>query len=139
MSMSKPFLRDCFVMIYYTDESLPIEIGIVAFGGSGFTHNGSGAVPELITSYNQLWAGQPRVFDPPPDLVIYNEGTNDGGDISADFEAVVAAVQAAAGPKCKQLLLLPVRVPAAQTLPVLRHFCLAHFVAQRRPNVAYPV
>lgn len=36
-----------------------------------------------------------------------NEGTNDGGDISADFLAVVKAVKAAAGPKSKQLLLLP--------------------------------
>ena len=60
-------VRDYSFQLY---ESLPVEIGIVAFGGSGFTHNGSGAVPPLITSYNQLWAGEPRVFDPPPDLVI---------------------------------------------------------------------
>lgn len=36
-----------------------------------------------------------------------NEGTNDGGDISADFEAVVKAVKASTGAKTKQLLLLP--------------------------------
>merc|ERR1711935_498235 len=68
--------------------------------------DGSGGVPPLITSYNQLWSGEPRSFDPQPDLIIYNEGTNDGGDISTDFTAVVKAVQAAA-PKAKQLLLLP--------------------------------
>ena len=60
-------VRDYSFQLY---ESLPVEIGIVAFGGSGFTHNGSGKVPPLITSYNQLWAGEKRVFDPPPDLVI---------------------------------------------------------------------
>ena len=51
-------------------ESLPIEIGIVAFGASGFTHNGSGEVPPLIKSWYQLWDGEPRNFDPEPDLVI---------------------------------------------------------------------
>jgi len=96
-------IRDYSYQLY---ESLPIEIGIVAFGGSGFTHDGSGGVPPLITSYNQLWKGQPRVFEPTPDLVIYNEGTNDRGNIAADFVAVVKAVKVAA-PKAKQLLLLP--------------------------------
>eukprot|EP01047_Picozoa_sp_COSAG01_P029374 COSAG01_NODE_2013_length_8643_cov_30.224081_8_plen_237_part_00 len=95
-------VRDYSYQLY---ESLPIEIGIVAFGASGFTHNGSGAVPPLASSYNQLWAGEPRVFQPAPDLVIYNEGTNDRGDISADFSAVVKAVKSA-GAK-SQLLLLP--------------------------------
>ena len=91
---------------YQLSLSLPTEIGIVAFGGSGFTHDGSGQVPPLIQSYNMLWKGQERTFDPKPDLVIYNEGTNDSGDISSDFVAVVKAVLAAA-PKAKQLLLLP--------------------------------
>ena len=36
-----------------------------------------------------------------------NEGTNDGGDISADFEAVVRAVKGATSAKTKLLLLLP--------------------------------
>jgi hypothetical protein len=109
-------VRDYSYQLY---ESLDIEIGIVAFGGSGFTHDGSGGVPPLIQSYDKLWANETRHFVPAPDLVIYNEGTNDGGDISADFEAVVAAVQAAAGPKCKQLLLLPVCTPPSPCC----HYC----------------
>lgn len=83
----------------------------------------------MITSYNQLWAGQPRKFDPAPDLVIYNEGTNDGGDISADFEAVVAAVQAAVGPKCKQLLLLPFNLGHKEIAAVVKKVA--------KPNVVF--
>jgi len=64
-------------------------------------------VPILSVAWNQLWAGQPRVFEPPPDLIIYNEGTNDGSkDVTAQFVTVVKALQKAA-PKAKQLLLLP--------------------------------
>ena len=37
---------------------------------------GSGGVPLLPESWNQLWDGQPRDFKTfAPDLVIYNEGT----------------------------------------------------------------
>jgi lysophospholipase L1-like esterase len=56
---------------------LDAEIGVVGFGGTGLTHGGSGGVPALPLSYNLLWSGQPRIFSPAPDLVIYNEGTND--------------------------------------------------------------
>lgn len=87
---------------------LAAEVGIVAFGGSGFTHNGSGNVPPLKVSWNQQWAGEPRSFASlQPDLVVYNEGTNDGArDITADFVTVVKALQGVA-PKAKQLLLVP--------------------------------
>lgn len=86
---------------------LPAEVGIVAFGASGFTHNGSGKVPILQQSYNQLWAGQPRSFtDPAPDLIVYNEGTNDGPNITDLFVTVVKELLVAA-PKANQLLLVP--------------------------------
>ena len=61
---------------------LGCEIGIVGFGASGLTHNGSGAVPPLNVSWDQLWEGEPRVFDPKPDLILFNEGTNDGCDVT---------------------------------------------------------
>ena len=64
---------------YQLGQSLPAEVGIVAFGGSGLTTGGSGGVPLLAQSWNQLWEGAPRDFTTaPPDLVVYNEGTNDG-------------------------------------------------------------
>ena len=57
-------------------------------------------------SWNQQWDGEPRDFSSPPDLIVYNEGTNDGGNITAQFVQVVKDLQGVA-PKATQLLLLP--------------------------------
>jgi hypothetical protein len=65
---------------YNLGPLLDAEIGVVGFGATGLSRGGSGNVPPLPQSYNQLWKGQPRDFSPVPDLVIYNEGTNDGND-----------------------------------------------------------
>ena len=66
------------------------EFGIVGFGGSGLTVTGSGNVSVLSTSYALLMAGVPRAFMPAPDLIVLNEGTNDGSQ--------AAALQAAVSP-----------------------------------------
>jgi len=69
------------------------EVGIVAFGASGFTRSGTGGVPPLPLSYNYLYAGVARRFNsPPPDLVIYNYGTNDGGNIAGPLQQVVNSI-----------------------------------------------
>lgn len=84
---------------------LGAEVGVIGFGFSGLTHNGSGAVPPLGISWNQLWDGVPRSFsNPKPDLIILNEGTNDGCDVTtpgcvgtdivADLTAVLKALVA---------------------------------------------
>lgn len=54
----------------------------MGFGASGLTRFGSGAVPPLNVSWDKLWEGEPRVFDPKPDLILFNEGTNDGCDVT---------------------------------------------------------
>jgi hypothetical protein len=58
---------------------LGAEMGIVGFGATGLSRGGSGGVPALGVSWNQLWDGVPRAFAPQPDLVVFNEGTNDCG------------------------------------------------------------
>lgn len=86
---------------------LPAEIGVVAFGATGLIRAGSGGVPALTTSWNQLWDGTPRDFKSfPPDLVVYNEGTNDGANITSQFVEVVEGIQKEAA-SAKQLLLQP--------------------------------
>jgi hypothetical protein len=88
-------------------QTLPIEVGVVGFSGTGITQSGSGGVPPLSTSYQFLWAGQQRsFFNPAPDLIIYNEGTNDQQDITATLTTIVKAHEILA-PKAKQLLLRP--------------------------------
>jgi hypothetical protein len=87
-------------------EILPAEVGVVGFGATGIINGGSGNVPNLAGSYNFLWSGQARTFSPAPDLVIYNEGTNDGASIQAGMTTMIANMISAA-PSCKQLLLRP--------------------------------
>jgi hypothetical protein len=58
---------------------LGAEMGVVGFGATGLSRGGSGGVPALGVSWNQLWDGVPRAFSPQPDLVVFNEGTNDCG------------------------------------------------------------
>jgi hypothetical protein len=87
------------------------EVGIVGFGGQGMQHNSScGAVPMMTSTWNYVYAGVSRVFSPAPDLVIYNQGQNDGGSgstaIAAPMETIVAGMFTAA-PAAKQLALIP--------------------------------
>lgn len=61
-------------------KSLNANFGVVGFSGSGLIATGNGNVPVLSSTYNLLWQGQSRTFSPIPDLIIINEGTNDGGN-----------------------------------------------------------
>ena len=56
---------------FHLSQLLPIEIGVVAFGATGTTKGGSGGVPDLTKSWNQLWDGEPRDFTThTPNLVV---------------------------------------------------------------------
>jgi hypothetical protein len=87
-------------------QELPAEVGVVGFGATGLTTGGSGNVPSLPQSYRFLWSGQARSFAPAPDVVVYNEGTNDRLPISAAFGTMIGYIQTVA-PHCRQLLLCP--------------------------------
>ena len=92
---------------YQLGQELPAEVGVVAFGATGLTHGGSGGVPLLAQSWNQLWEGEPRDFaTSPPDLIVYNEGTNDRSNITNAFLQIVRGFGAAKIPG-KHLLLVP--------------------------------
>eukprot|EP00947_MAST-08B_sp_MAST-8B-sp1_P002103 g2103.t1 len=87
------------VYSYHLGRLLGAETGVIGFGATGLSHGGSGGVPALGVTWNQLWDGVPRSFtDPKPDLVILNEGTNDGCDVTSagcvgtDITALLAAV-----------------------------------------------
>lgn len=85
---------------------LGAEVGVIGFGATGLSRGGSGGVPPLGVSWNQLWDGAPRAFTPPPDLVVFNEGTNDcrappepcgiAPQMAAVLSSVLAACPAAA-------------------------------------------
>ena len=78
---------------------LGAEVGVVGFGYNALTHPGSGGVPPLGEAWNQLWESVPRSFTTPrPDLIVLNEGTNDGCDVTGpgcvgtDISVPLAAV-----------------------------------------------
>jgi hypothetical protein len=76
---------------------LGAEVGVVGFGGTGVLKRGGGNVPGLNDSFALLWEGAPRSFAPRPDLIVLNEGTNDGNsNISAALAGVLAGLAAAA-------------------------------------------
>ena len=78
---------------YQLGQLLNAEVGVVGFGATGLQTGGSGNVPALPLSYNYLWSGQERSFSPVPDLVVYNEGTNDGNaPIGAELAAVIRGI-----------------------------------------------
>ena len=98
---------------YAVMTALDAEVGIVGFGGSGVTRSGSGGVPPLPQSYNQVFNGITRDFKTyPPDLVVYNEGTNDKGasvpasDVVAGLNNVVRGILTLA-PGSKHLIMVP--------------------------------
>jgi lysophospholipase L1-like esterase len=69
------------VYSYVLGRLLGAEVGVVGFGYNALTHPGSGGVAPLGEAWNQLWDGVPRSFTTPkPDLIVMNEGTNDGCD-----------------------------------------------------------
>jgi hypothetical protein len=95
------------VYSWLLSQELPAEVGVVGFGATGLNAGGAGGVPALGGSCQYLWAGRARSFnDPAPDLIVYNEGTNDGSSITSGMMAVVKALLKAA-PNARQLLLLP--------------------------------
>ena len=95
---------------------LGTEIGVVGFGATGLSRGGSGGVPALGVSWNQLWSGVPRSFSPRPDLILFNEGTNDGStNITAQLGAVVTGLLAAC-PGTPIVLMLPFNGAEAASL-----------------------
>ena len=77
---------------------LGAEVGVVGFGGTGIVKDGGGNVPGLNASFSLLWEGAPRDFSrPKPDIIVLNEGTNDGNNnISAALADVLGGLAAAA-------------------------------------------
>jgi DNA-binding response OmpR family regulator/lysophospholipase L1-like esterase len=98
---------------YVLSTALDAEVGIVGFGGSGITDGGSGGVPPLPLAYNQVFNGVARDFNTyPPDLVIYNEGTNDnraGVPAPAYLQGLIMVVQEIIelAPNSRHLILVP--------------------------------
>ena len=74
---------------YAMRNLLGAEVGVVGFGATGFTVTGSGGVPALPSTYNLVLSGVPRAPNAPPNLIVINEGTNDGANVTAAAMSVL--------------------------------------------------
>jgi lysophospholipase L1-like esterase len=61
----------------------------VGFGATGLAHGGSGGAPGALDSFNFFYAGCPR-DSWQPDLVVVNQGTNDGNMPAAQYQPLYA-------------------------------------------------
>jgi hypothetical protein len=86
---------------------LGAEAGFVGFGGSGFTVTGSGSVPVLATTYNQIYSGVSRSFAQAPDFIVLMEGTNDSADVTSAATTVLNGLLAATPAATKIIVLRP--------------------------------
>lgn len=68
-----------FCWAYRQGALLGAEVGVVGFGGQGILATGSGNVPAFPSAYNLLYGGVSRSFALRPNLIVIEEGTNDGG------------------------------------------------------------
>ena len=85
---------------YRLGALLGAETGIIGFGGQGLVAVGAGNVPPFPLTFALLWEGAPRLFDPKPDIIVINQGTNDHWNpkinITAQMTAALDGLLAAA-------------------------------------------
>ncbi len=77
-------------------QHLNAEVSVVAFAGQGYTASvGTANVPDLVDAWDFYWNGNSRLsggeFVLPPDVILSMHGINDGGDVTADAQALIAA------------------------------------------------
>ena len=83
----------------------------VGFGATGLAHGGSGGAPAALDSLNLFYEGCPR-DDWQPDVVVINQGTNDGSMPSVEYRVLYA----------KYLALVRQAYPKAR-IAAVRPFC----------------
>lgn len=84
---------------------LGAEIGVVGFGGTGYSTT-YGGVPIFQSTFNLLSPGVARSFTPAPDLVVINHGINDQAT-NIQAAAITAINGLLAVVACKVVLLNP--------------------------------
>lgn len=72
---------------YPLGDLLGAEVGVIGFGGQGVVASGAGGVPVFGSAWDHVQAGASRSMSPAPDVVVINEGTNDGAAANSTFTA----------------------------------------------------
>lgn len=98
---------------YRLGEQLGAEVGVVGTASQGFLFGGVGGVPTFPLAWPYIYSGVARDLTTlPPDLIVINQGTNDGsGDLTSVGAAVLNALLAATPAATKIAFLRPVNAP----------------------------
>ena len=75
---------------YNLGRLMGAEVGVIGFGGQGFTVVGSGSVPALPISYSEMSSGVTRPTATMPELIVINMGTNDPAATNIATPAITA-------------------------------------------------
>ena len=94
---------------YLTGLAFGANITQVGFGGQGLTHGGGGDVPSVEETFAFNFAGSPINPGMQPDVVVINQGTNDGGAAPAIFEPAYVGLLKKARATCPQALIFALR------------------------------
>jgi lysophospholipase L1-like esterase len=76
---------------YLTGLAFGANITEVGFGAQGILRGGGGGVPAAGAAFPFNFAGSPRAAAPEPQVVVLNQGTNDGGASPTSFEPAYLA------------------------------------------------
>ena len=86
---------------YLLRDAIGIEIGVVGLAGTGWLSDGSGTqgAPSFANNWNFMRAGVTRALSPAPDLIVINQGNNDGANnivstATATLNSLLAATPA---------------------------------------------
>lgn len=75
---------------------LGAEVGVAGFGGQGLSTTGVGSVPAFGSTWAYVYSGQARSFATEPDLIVINQGENDGvTNIVASYTSALDGILAA--------------------------------------------
>lgn len=94
---------------------LGADIGVVGFGGQGWTNAGVGSVPIFSSTFNFLYSGAARSFSPCPDGTLIAQGNNDGSNNSTAAVTGVLNVLLTACPATPIFVLQPLINQTSQT------------------------
>ena len=96
-------ISDITLSAYFRlQDALNAEVCLDVFSGQGIISTGGSSasnVPNLLNSYNLLYAGVTETFSPQPDLLIIDEGQNDSGQTSATVAAALVTIASGVGAK----------------------------------------
>lgn len=115
-----------------TAQTLGAEWRQVGFGGQGLLKTGSSGVPPANDTFNWIYKGVPR-DDWQADVVVINQGTNDGAASATDFRAAYTAfigTVRAAYPTAKILALRPFN--GAHAVEIQREVSALHTAGDAR-------